>query len=175
MLITKHDILKKEIQSLVEQYGSDRSALMPILQKIQRKYCHISEGSMQIVADMLGIHPVEVYGVVSFYSFFDEKPKGRFVIRLCRTISCDMQGKDSVARQLQNDLGIAFGQTTSDGMFTLEWANCMGMCDQGPAMLVNDRLHYQVNPAMVHEIIEECRRTFRSLKLESEQLEGHLS
>jgi NADH-quinone oxidoreductase E subunit len=175
MLITKHDLLKKDIQSLVEHFGSDRSALMPVLQKIQEKHCYISEESMQIVADMLGIHPVEVYGVVSFYSFLDEKPKGQFKVRLCRTISCDMQGKEAVARQLQNDLGIDFGQTTSDGMFTLEWTNCMGMCDQGPAMLVNDQIYSQVTPDMVHEIIEECRRAFRWLKVESEHMEGHLS
>ena len=63
------------------------------------------------------------------------------MIRLCRTITCDMAGKEHVARQLENDLGIDFGETTPDGKFSLGWANCLGMCDQGPALLVNDDLH----------------------------------
>ena len=115
---------------------------------------------MQVVADVLGIHPVEVYGVVSFYAFLRQEPQGPVRIRLCRTISCDMAGKDRVARQLENDLGIAFGETTPDGRFTLEWANCLGMCDQGPALLVNDKVFTRVTPEQVHEILEECRRTF---------------
>jgi len=113
-----------------------------------------------------------VYGVVSFYSFLDHRPKGKFVIRLCRTLSCDMQGKDRVARQLENDLGIRFGETTPDGKFTLEWANCIGMCDQGPALLVNEQVFTRVTPEKVHDILEGCRRTFGVYALE--QKEEHL-
>jgi [NiFe] hydrogenase diaphorase moiety large subunit len=71
-----------------------------------------------------------------------------------------MQGKDRVARQLENDLGIRFGETTPDGNFTLEWANCLGMCDQGPALLVNERIYTKVTPETVHDILEECRKVF---------------
>jgi [NiFe] hydrogenase diaphorase moiety large subunit len=112
------------------------------------------------VADILDIHPVEVDSVVSFYSFLGHKNKGKFIVRLCRTISCEMQAKERVAQQLENDLGIRFGETTANGHFTLEWANCLGMCDQGPALLVNDRIHTQVTPESVHDILEECRSTF---------------
>ena len=68
--------------------------------------------------------------------------------------------KIRVARQLENDLGIAFGETTKDGKFTLEWANCMGMCDQGPALLVNERVFTRVTPEQVHAILEDCRKVF---------------
>src|SRR5208282_177120 len=112
---------------------------------------------------LMGIHPVEVYSVVTFYSFLNTEIQGRFVIRLCRTISCDMAGKDRVARQLENDLGIPFGETTADGKFTLEWANCIGMCDQGPALLVNDVVYPCVTPDKVAEIIERCRKAFGPL------------
>jgi [NiFe] hydrogenase diaphorase moiety large subunit len=115
---------------------------------------------MQVIADQLALHPVEVYSVVSFYAFLDHRPKGKFVVRLCQTISCDMAGKCRVARQLESDLGIRFGETTADGKFTLEHANCLGMCDQGPALLVNDEVHTRVTPEKVHEILEGCRRTF---------------
>ena len=160
MLVTEQERLKEELRSLTKKYGRDRTALMPILQEVQRRHFRISDYAIQVIADLLDIHPVEVYSVVSFYSFLDDKPKGRFVIRLCRTISCDLTGKDHVARQLENDLGIAFGETTADGNFTLEWANCMGMCDQGPAMLVNDKVHTRVTPDAVHDILDQCRKTF---------------
>ena len=160
MLVSEREQLRGNIEIWVAQYGSNRSALIPVLEEVQRKYGHISEYVMQVVADILGIHPVEVCGVVSFYSFLGQKPKGRFIIRLCRTISCEMQGKDRVARQLENDLGIVFGETTPDGNFTLEWANCLGMCDQGPALLVNESIYTQVTPETVHDILEECRKTF---------------
>ncbi len=165
------DRIRAEIQALVDHHGRERSALLPVLQGIQRKYSHISDDAMQVVADLLGIHPSEVYGVVSFYSFLGHEKRGKFVIRLCRTISCEMQNKDRIARQLENDLGIRFGQTTEDKRFTLEWANCIGMCDQGPALLVNDRVYTRVTPGMVHEIVEECRRTFGVHALQ--QAEGY--
>ncbi len=158
MLTTEQEQVQIDIARWVAQYGRGRSSLLPILQEIQKSYTRISDHAMQVVADMLGIHPVEVYGVVSFYSFLDHLPKGRFVVRLCRTISCDMQGKDRVADRLKHELGIGFGQTTSDGVFTLEWANCIGMCDQGPALLVNERVFTRVTPENVPQIVEELRQ-----------------
>jgi NADH:ubiquinone oxidoreductase subunit E len=160
MLVTEHERLRDEIVALAERHGRTRSALIPILQEIQRRHLQISEFAMQITADLLDIHPVEVYSVASFYSFLDHAPKGRFTVRLCRTISCDMAGKDAVARQLQNDLGVDFGETTPDGKFSLEWAACIGMCDQGPALLVNDQVFAKVTPEKVHAILDGCRRTF---------------
>lgn len=160
MLVTEQQALGADIIALADRYGRNRSALMPILQEIQRRYHHISDFAMQEVARLLDVHPVEVYSVVTFYAFLREKELGRFVIRLCRTISCEMQGKDRVARQLRNELGVDFGQTTPDGQFTLEWANCLGMCDQGPAMLVNDQVFTAVTPEKVHDILAGCRRSF---------------
>jgi [NiFe] hydrogenase diaphorase moiety large subunit len=160
MFTPDHERLVEDIRTWTAKNGGGRSGLLPVLQEVQKKYRQISDYAMQVIADQMEIHPVEVYGVVSFYSFLNTSSKGRFVIRLCRTVSCDMAGKDSVARQLENDLGISFGETTADGKFTLEWANCLGMCDQGPALLVNDRVFTKVTPEMVREILEECRGTF---------------
>jgi [NiFe] hydrogenase diaphorase moiety large subunit len=160
MLLTDRERLREELTELADKHGRDRGGLLLILQEVQRRHFHISEYSMQIIADLLDIHPVEVHSVVSFYSFLDVEPRGQFVIRLCRTITCDMAGKQQVARQLENDLGITFGETTPDGKFSLEWANCLGMCDQGPAMLVNERVYTRVTPERIHGILEECRRTY---------------
>jgi NADH:ubiquinone oxidoreductase subunit E len=160
MFATDQQRLAGEIVALADRYGRERTALLPILQAVQSKYNHISDFAMQEVANLLSIHPVEVYSVVTFYAFLRADRQGRFVIRLCRTISCDMQDKDRVARQLENELGVKFGQTTPDGKFTLEWANCLGMCDQGPALLVNDQVFTRVNCEKAHEILEACRRSF---------------
>ena len=160
MLMTERDRLAAEITALADQLGRDRTSLIPILLEVKRKYHAIDSYAMQVIADLLGIHPVEVNSVVSFYAFLGDQRQGKFVIRLCRTLSCDMQGKSRVMRQLENDLGIPFGATTADGKFTLDWANCMGMCDQGPALLVNDRIYTRVTPEKVHEILEACRRVF---------------
>jgi [NiFe] hydrogenase diaphorase moiety large subunit len=160
MLATERESLRREIADLAEQYEHKRDGMMPMLEAIQEKYRYISDFAMQEIARQLGVFPTEVYGVVSFYSFLSTEPKGRFVIRLCRTLSCDFAGKREVARQLENELGIRFGETTRDRMFTLEYCNCLGMCDNGPAMLVNEDVYTQVHPELVAEVIERYRRTF---------------
>jgi [NiFe] hydrogenase diaphorase moiety large subunit len=160
MLVTERERLREELVELVDKHGHDRSALMSILEEVQRRNCCISEYCMQVIADLLDLHPVEVQSVVSFYSFLNEKPQGQFVIRLCRTVSCEMFGKAQLARQLKNDLGIRFGETTADGKFSLHWANCLGMCDQGPAMLVNDQVFTRVTPEKIHGILQQCRESF---------------
>jgi [NiFe] hydrogenase diaphorase moiety large subunit len=161
MQIIDRQQVNERIIKLKERYGDDRSALMPIMQDLQDIYGFLPNLVMQEIAHSLGIHPVEVEGVASFYSFYRTKEKqGKYVIRLCRTISCDLSGKQRVARQLENELGIKFGETTRDGMFTLEYTNCLGMCDQGPALMINDRLFACVTPDKATEIIADCRRDF---------------
>lgn len=156
MLSLRQNALRSEVEQLVQRHGRGHGALLPILQDLKREQGGIDDLSMQEIADRLGIQPVEVYGVVSFYAFLQAGRPGRFVIRLCRSLSCDLAGKGAVARQLMTDLGIGFGQTTPDGSVTLEWANCIGMCDQGPALLVNEQVHVRVTPGRVHDIVSTC-------------------
>lgn len=175
MLESERLRLSQEIEDLAEHYQHSRHGLLPILQAIKTKHTYISDFALQEVARLLSIHPVEVYGVVSFYSFLSTKKQGNFVIRLCRTISCDLAGKEAVARQLENELGISFGDTTPDGRFSLSWANCLGMCDQGPALLVNDYVFTQVTAERVYDIIETCRRSFGVFALEGKHTLKHHS
>ncbi len=130
---------RADVAALVEKLGPGSSSLIPILADVKRRFHEVDSESMQTIADVLDIHPVEVYSVASFYAFLHGAPEGQFVIRLCGTLSCDFAGKDAVADALQNELGVGFDESTDDGLFTLEWASCVGMCDQGPALLVNDR------------------------------------
>ncbi|MCL5734540.1 MAG: NAD(P)H-dependent oxidoreductase subunit E [Actinobacteria bacterium] len=165
MLITERDRLREDVLAIAELTDCHRASLIPILRKVKEKYRGIDTYAMQLIADVLGIHPVEVYSVATFYSFIQPQTQGRLAFRLCRTLSCELEGKESVAEQLQRDLGIGFGETTPDQVFSLEWANCMGMCDQGPAMLVNETVYTQLTPGKVHDIVEEYKS----------QQEGHVT
>jgi len=155
MLVLEKNSLSEEIERLVERYGKERSSLLPILQDIQKKYSYISEFAQQEIARLLDIHPVEVFGVVSFYSFLHSQPRGKTVIRLCKTIACDLKGKDNVEAALCRELGVKFGETTKDGKISLEYTNCLGMCDQGPAMIINERVYTHLDPEKAVEILNE--------------------
>lgn len=154
---TENSDLIAQIDSLVDKHGSDRSALIPILQDLRALHHDISDIGMQVVADRLGITPVAVHGVVTFYAFLGVGVTGRHVLRLCRTLSCEMAGMRRIADHLESELGVSFGDTTPDGEFTLEWANCIGLCDQPPAMLVDTEARVQLTPERVDEIIAGLR------------------
>ncbi len=158
MVAAELEKLREEVVAIAELTNFSRASLIPILRDIKEKYRGIDSEAMQIIADVLGMHPVEVDAVSTFYSFVQPETQGRFVFRLCRTYSCELTGKQEVAEQLECDLGIGFGETSADGLFSLEWANCMGMCDQGPAMLVNEEIFTKLTPEKVHAIIEDYRR-----------------
>jgi len=105
------------------------------------------------VARLLNIHPVEVYSVISFYAFLNSNPKGRNLVRICQTISCDMKGKSGLVKAIERELGIKIGETTKDNKFTLEYANCLGLCDMGPAMAINDRVYLSLTPEKAVELL----------------------
>jgi NADH:ubiquinone oxidoreductase subunit E len=147
-----------DVKQLVSKYGSDRNALMPILHELEKKYHEVPSHSMQVLADMMGIHAVEIQDVVSFFHFYSTEKTGKFIIRLCKDMPCKMQEAAALASQLEKELGIKFGETTKDSMFTLEWASCIGMCDQGPAMLINDQPYTHVKLDEVRNILEKCKK-----------------
>lgn len=157
MLVLEKNAMTQEIEQLVAKYGNSRSSLLPILQDVQKKHKYIPDFAQQEVARLIGIHPVEVFGVITFYSFLNTHPKGRIIVRLCQTITCDIAGRKSVARAIERELGISFGETTKDGKFTLEYVNCLGMCDQGPALLINERIYPKVTPEKAVQILSEVK------------------
>ncbi|MCE1189160.1 MAG: NAD(P)H-dependent oxidoreductase subunit E [Ignavibacteria bacterium] len=157
MLVYEKNELVSEIESLTIKHGDTRDALIPILQEMQAKYHGISDFAQQEIARRLSIHPVEVYSVISFYSFLSAKTLGRNVVRLCKTISCDLAGKNDIVNAIERELGIKFGETTKDKRITLEYTNCLGMCDQGPAMMVNERVYGKLTPEKAVAIINEIK------------------
>ncbi|MGL1902783.1 MAG: NAD(P)H-dependent oxidoreductase subunit E [Fibrobacterales bacterium] len=144
-----------KVKKLSGQHGVARSALMPILHDMQNEYGWLPPLVLQEVATALDIHKAEVEGVASFYSFFrTQEAAGKNVVSICQTISCDLSGKAEIVEAFEEALGIAIGETSENGEWTLEYANCMGLCDQGPGVLVNEKLYAKVTTTMVPEIIE---------------------
>ncbi len=150
-------IISEFIETLVQRFGKERTALLPILQEIQKKYFYIDEHSQQAVAEQLGIHPVEVQSVISFYAFLYDKPRGRNTVRICKNIICNYHGSREIAKAISSELGISFDETTGDGKITLEYANCFGMCDKSPSLLVNDQIYSKVNKETALNLIRDLK------------------
>jgi NADH:ubiquinone oxidoreductase subunit E len=143
------------IKELSEKHGRDRASLMPILQGIVEKHNYLTDEAMVEVARELDISAAEVYGTASFYTFLDTMPRGKYVIRVCKTISCSMKGKGEIVHALEDILKIRVGETTSDKQFTLLETNCIGWCHKAPAMLINDMPYTELNKEKVIEIVKD--------------------
>lgn len=126
---------------------------MPILQGVVEQNHYLSDVAMTEIARELDIASAEVYGTATFYSFLDTEPRGKYVIRVCKTITCDMHGKKQVIEKIENLLKIKLGETTQDKKFTLLTTNCLGWCHKGPVMLINDTPYPDLNESRVTEII----------------------
>ncbi len=143
-----------ELHEILLKHGKDRTELLPILVDVNNYFGHIDSNAIVEVSKYTNVPIGEIHGVITFYSFLGQKKRGKTVIRLCRTISCDMAGKEQIVRVLEKELGIRFGETTEDGMFSLEYTNCIGMCSNPPAMLINDRAYGDLTPERVVEILD---------------------
>ncbi len=141
------------VQELVQKHGKSRNSLMPVLQGVVAEERHLSEDAMLLIAEAMDIAAADVYGTASFYTFLDTKPKGKNVIRVCKTISCQMAGKDAIIKALEQTLKIKVGETTSDNNFTLLYANCLGWCHKGPVMLINDDVYPELTPEKAIEVV----------------------
>lgn len=143
------------IHELVEKHGRERNALMPVLQGIVAREKFLSEEAMIKVASEFDLSAADVYGTASFYTFLDTKPRGKNIVRVCKTISCHMQGKDEIIKAIEDHLKIKIGETSHDNKFTILTANCLGWCHKGPVMLINDEVFPSITPDKAIEIIEE--------------------
>jgi NADH-quinone oxidoreductase subunit E len=143
------------IKELVQKHGRDRTSLMPILQAVVEQNNYLSDYDMTEIAKELDLSAAQVYGTATFYSFLDTVPRGKYVIRVCKTISCDMHGKKLIIQTMENMLKIKTGETTQDKKFTLLETNCLGWCHKGPSMLINEKIYSDLTPEKTHEIIAE--------------------
>ncbi|MFO7620321.1 MAG: NAD(P)H-dependent oxidoreductase subunit E [Bacteroidales bacterium] len=142
------------VKELTEKHGRLRESLMPILQGIVERHSYLTDEAMVEVAKELDISAAEVYGTASFYTFLDTKVRGKYVIRICKTITCSMKGKGEIIETIEDMLKIKVGETTSDRMFSLLETNCIGWCHKAPAILINDLPYTELSPEKVVEIIK---------------------
>ncbi|HNW56613.1 MAG TPA: NAD(P)H-dependent oxidoreductase subunit E [Bacteroidales bacterium] len=143
------------VKELSDKHGRQRDSLMPILQGIVEKHNYLTDEAMVEVAKELDISAAEVYGTASFYTFLDTRARGKYVIRICKTITCSMKGKIEIIQTLEDMLKIKVGETTADNNFSLLETNCIGWCHKAPAMLINDVPYTELTPEKVVEIIKE--------------------
>ncbi len=143
------------IHETVARHGTCREKLLPILQDIVAKKRFLEPEDIQILAEKMGISSADIYGTASFYSFLDIVPRGKNIIRVCKTISCDLKEKSNIIATLENHLHIKVGQTTNDNRFSLLETNCLGHCHEGPVMLVNDDIYTSLNASQIPGILEK--------------------
>jgi len=142
------------VKELSDKHGRARDSLIPILQGIVERYNYLTDEAMVEVAKELDISAADVYGTASFYTFLDTAVRGKYVIRVCKTITCSMKGKSEIIQTLEDMLKIRVGETTSDRQFSLIETNCIGWCHKAPAILINEMPYTELTPEKVVEIIK---------------------
>jgi len=148
------DVLAKKIDELAARYPVKQAALLPVLHLVQNEKGFLSPEDEQDVAGRLGILPVKVREVVTFYTMFRRSPVGKYHIQVCTNLSCSLAGGDGLVGRLETRLGIALGGTTPDGKFTLTGVECLGACETAPCLMINFDYHGNLDAAGLDKILE---------------------
>jgi NADH-quinone oxidoreductase E subunit len=155
-LLSDKEFLRK-VEKLKKIYPEERSSLLAILHLCQSKVGYIPEEFQEFVAKELNLSPSHIKGVVTFYEMFFDKPKGRYLIQVCRTLPCMLAGAETLLEHISSKLGIQPGQTTADGKYTLITVECLACCDKGPSMMINDNLYTRVSIEEFDAILKELK------------------
>lgn len=145
----------RKIDALASAYPQPRTALLMCLHLCQSEVRHIPDAFQEFIAGRLGMTPAHVRGVVTFYEMFTEKPMGRHLLQVCKTLPCMLAGSEALLEHLGRRLGLRPGETTPDGKFTLITVECLACCDGGPALMVNETLHRRVSIEDVDRILKD--------------------
>jgi NADH-quinone oxidoreductase E subunit len=144
-----------KLAAVIAKHEKEKWALIPLLQEIQEAFGYIPPGSIEPIAQALQMFPSQVQGVISFYAGFSLKPKGKYVLRICRGTACHVKGSRNILRLMQNELGLEKGETSADYKFTLETVACLGACFVAPAMMVNRTYYGKLAPAKVTSLLAQ--------------------
>ncbi|MBC7331886.1 MAG: NADH-quinone oxidoreductase subunit NuoE [Synergistetes bacterium] len=148
------------VKEILGRFEPRRENLLDILHAVQEASPNNSllSEDIEAIARYVGIAPAEVYGTATFYTMFSVKPRGKHIIRVCASPACHLLGGGNVLEALKEELGIDAGETTKDGLFTLEISSCLGVCGVAPAMMIDEVAYGNLTPAKIKEIINEYRR-----------------
>jgi len=150
------EAVKSKIRSFFNRYETKQAVLLPALHVVQDALGSISWQAMVEIAELLEIHPSDVIDTISFYTHFWTRSKGRKVITVCRSLTCEVMGGAAVLEELKKQLGIDEHETTPDGEYSLVTEECLAGCDHGPCLLVNEKLHKRVGPQDVARILADA-------------------
>src|SRR5215210_1159942 len=150
---------RARLEEIAKRYPPEgrKSAILPALYLVQRQIGYVSLSAMQHVATVIGCTAADVEDVVSFYTMFYTRPVGKFVVQVCRTLSCALNGAERVTEAMSATLGINAGETDPSGTFTLLEVECLGACDRAPVVMVNDAWHECVDPNDIGRLVADLR------------------
>jgi NADH-quinone oxidoreductase subunit E len=148
---------KKKIEEIVSRYPQKEAAILPVLHIIQQEFGSISPEVEKMVARILGMKPIRVRELVTFYTMFHRKALGKYHIQVCSNLSCSLMGADNLVDYLAEKLGIEPGETTPDKKFTLSKVECLGACERAPCMMVNFNYYGDISPEKVDEILDSLK------------------
>lgn len=149
--------LRPECERIIAQYEERRSALLPLIHLFQEHQGYASREAMHATAEMLGVTPAIVESTVSFYTLFYRRPVGKYLLQVCRGLSCMINGADDVMAYMREKLGVGHLQTTADGLFSYEEVECLAACDRATCMQVNLEFVYDLTPAMIDDMLVAMR------------------
>jgi NADH-quinone oxidoreductase subunit E len=147
----------KELEEFIHQQESKESALISVLHKAQQIFGYLGEEVQNFVADRLSIPVSKVYGVISFYSYFTTEPKGKYVISICTGTACFVRGSGEIVEEFKRKLNIKEGETTPDGLYTIDTLRCVGACGLAPVVMVNNRVYGHFTKADINKVLEEYK------------------
>ena len=147
----------KKINEICDRYVNEKTPLMMILSDIQKEYGYIPLAVQEIVSERTGISVAEIYGVVTFYSFFSLTPKGKYVIGVCLGTACYVKGAQQIVDKFSEIIGIKAGETSADGLFTLDALRCIGACGIAPAVTINGKVYPKLTVDAVPNIVAEYK------------------
>lgn len=163
-LSTEHYVYKTPASKLVQvaaiasEYRDRPDMLMTVLIRTQQIVQALSKDVITVIAREMNVPRNQVYSFVTFYAMLSVKPQGKYVVRMCKSAPCHVYGASEVFRAIEDQLGIKEGETTEDGKFTLEYCPCLGLCENSPAIMINDRAYCNLTPETVRDIIKQYIR-----------------
>ena len=150
--------IKQEVENILLNYTKDKSNLIQILNEVQEKFGYVPMQVQDQIAQYWNIEVAEVYGVVTFYSRFTLKPKGKYAISVCMGTACFVKGGEKILDKVKEKLKIEEGETTDDGKFSIDATRCIGACGLAPVFTINDEVYGKATPEMVDEVIEKYKK-----------------
>lgn len=166
--------MKRTTEEILINYkGKGRESLIPLLQEIQEEQGYLSQKTFEDVGEFLDLPASKIYGVATFYNQFRFEPLGKYHIQVCRGTACHVLGSLTVLEELQKILKIKAGQTTRDGLFSMEVVACIGACGLAPVICVNENFHAKVTQKSIRQIIEDYKAQEETTKVETHEPAGN--